>query len=306
MRFFIILSFMFISGFSFAGKVDILVMGDSWSSFMCYFNSFERVLLKEGYRERNKHSRRSVFRKKKLNHKVGIKGCHYTTKLGAETKNFLAGKRKKRVLKLLKKYESIKVVFFSIGGNDLIDHWKADMSPNEEYELYESSFIRLKEVVAYIKAARPDVKIIISGYDYPNFSVFNRWINFKGTYEKIGKPETKRINQTVVDYSRHISRINEIEGVEYIQHYGLMQYHLGNLERGLEEGRTLEPEEISPPYDPGQIGGDIELESDIRSFSRFPLVYQDNYHLSRFGFKKMVEHVMDNYLRSWIDEALSQ
>jgi lysophospholipase L1-like esterase len=293
---------------AFAGTPKLLIVGDSWASFMCVYSSFKRNLRKQGFATRIRGDRRSAIperRRSRWKYHMQVDGCHKTTKLGTTTKDFLKDKWKNRVIDRVSD-EDVKIVFISLGGNDVIDEWNANMPVDQEYELFEAVRNRMEQIIGYIKEVRPDVKIIISNYDYPNFERFSGIFNFSELYDQIGRPEPYRMNETLVRFASHLSQVNVYEDVEFIHHFGLMHYYYGNRDKGLARRSTAAPEDISPPSDPTLFGGDLEIESSHRAMTRVPVIYGDNYHLSGKGFYYLVKHTFDHYLSSWISETLDQ
>ena len=172
MKKYVLLAMMLFVQSAFAGKPKMLIVGDSWATFMCLYGSFKTNLRKFGYVTRIRGDRNSVDparRRTRYDYHVGVEGCGKTEKAGATAEDFLKDKFKNKVVSRLENDQDIKMVFISLGGNDLIDGWHADMNIEEEYELFDTVLERLYQVVAYIKEASPNVKIVVSNYDYPNF-----------------------------------------------------------------------------------------------------------------------------------------
>ncbi|MCP2839696.1 hypothetical protein, partial [Salmonella enterica] len=66
-------------------------------------------------------------------------------------------------------YPGIEVVHLSIGGNDVLGDWDVTFTQAEFDTLEAHIFVRMEQVIDFIKSTKPGIKIVWSGYVYPNF-----------------------------------------------------------------------------------------------------------------------------------------
>ena len=59
------------------------------------------------------------------------------------------------------------LVHLSIGGNDFLGSWSANMPPQQEAGLFDAILADVETIVDHVLALRPDAKILWSSYDYP-------------------------------------------------------------------------------------------------------------------------------------------
>ena len=126
-------------------------MGDSWAFFMGVDQTINTVLEKWG------HS-----------------GYTYFTNLtiaenGAETDDFLNPDKQAEIQARIDEFPSIEVVHLSIGGNDVLGDWHISFTQQQTDSLRDAVQERLLEVIEFIKTTRPGIRILWSGYCYPNF-----------------------------------------------------------------------------------------------------------------------------------------
>ena len=264
----------------------VVLAGDSWASLLCYHKSFDKAFKEAGIHDASPNS-----------------SCVATTMTGVRADDWLGNKFHKATrLALLD--PSVKVLFFSIGGNDVLNYWNKNMTAAEENVVLDKVAGDIEAIVKDYQAARPDIKIIISGYDFPRFTDDNPIKEYREGYESMGKPTAYELNTAVLRFSERVSKIADQKSVFYIHHYGLMHYYRGNSEHSLAPGQTLSPEMISSPNDVDRYGGDVNLLADTTSMMQVTIngnvLVNDAFHLSRFGYDKMAEHTVFHYLKDWL------
>ena len=261
-------------------KQALLVTGDSWAVFMCYEGSFEASFIK---------------------HNVNANViCGGASKFGAKASVWSTYPASQKTNGYLKKYPGIKVVYLSIGGNDFFDAWNKDLSATDEETRFKKIVADTKAVINQILTLRPDVKVLLSGYDYGNFKHYSKILKFyTEMYTAMGNPTTAQVQEAVVRLSNMMSTLADNDHVFYIQHYGLSQYYYGNPDYNLKPRHTKSPDEISPPSDPNATGGIVQEEAPVISLLNI-LGLQDAYHPSPFEFYNMAEHNFSHYLKFWL------
>lgn len=264
----------------------VVVAGDSWASFVCLYKSLDTALNKVGVLDAATNST-----------------CGVTTKIGIHADEWLGTNYHKATLLALQD-KSVKVLYLSLGGNDILANWNKDMTVSREAELFDKVTQDIANIIKVYKAVRPDIKIILSGYDFPRFTDNHPIKDYRETYEGMGKPSPYELNSAIIRFSEKVSKIVDLKSVFYIQHYGLLHYYLGNSDKGLAPMKTLAPELISAPDAIDQYGGDINIQADATAMFTVKLADQtlvtDCFHLSRSGFDRLAEHTVYHYLKDWL------
>ncbi|MEZ0393145.1 MAG: SGNH/GDSL hydrolase family protein [Pseudobdellovibrionaceae bacterium] len=280
----LILTLGFLTSCKESAKV-VLLVGDSWASFVCAHKSLNQALHKAGILDAEANQE-----------------CATTTKLGGEAQNWLDEKFH-QAARLRLKDKSVKAVYLSLGGNDFLSHWNRKMTLEEEQILFSQITDDTEAVLKVYRKQRPDLKILISAYDYPRFTENHPVENYRKTYENMGKPSPFELNSAILRFSERMSELADGKNVFYIQHYGLMHFYDGYEETNLAPQTTLSPDLISPPENINQSGGDPHLPSDPQSLLHLgggEHAVVDAFHLSQAGYDRLAEHAVLHYLKSWL------
>ncbi|MBC7370617.1 MAG: hypothetical protein H7326_03575, partial [Bdellovibrionaceae bacterium] len=260
---------------------NVVIAGDSWAFFTCNNQSLDLAFKNAGLE------------------KIAATNsdCAATTMPDIRAENWLVSKT--HILTLLAlQNPDVKVLYLSLGGNDLINHWNKGMSYAEEQRLFKTVQDHLTTIIAIYKKTRPDLKILISGYDYPRFNERTLVPPYQRAYELMGKPTPEQINQSLIQFSDSMTKYVNREDVFYIHHLGLMQYYFGNPSQGLAAFQTLPPDQISSKEHPAQYGGDPRLQTDEAALLSVNKVV-DSFHLSKSGYNKLADHAVQIYLKDW-------
>ncbi len=215
----------------------VLLSGDSWSFFVCIHGSMNKALKNAGVKEASDNAT-----------------CEVTTRVGIRAENWLGSTAHKATLTVLDE-ESTRVLYLSLGGNDVLNHWRKSMSPEEAQAVFERVSNQVFEIATLYKKRRPDIKILVSGYDYPRFTENHPVEEYRKAYLQMESPSPFEANTAIVRFSEVMAAKAAAAGVSYIQHYGLTHYYFGNSEQGLEPYLTLNPDQISTPDAPNRAGG---------------------------------------------------
>lgn len=286
LRLLIVMGSIFLLGACKQNVQTVVVAGDSWASLMCGFKSFDRS-----------------FRKAGMPTAMANSTCLATTQTGMRAENWLDSTPDKAT-RIALMDASVKVLYLSLGGNDVLNKWHKDLSREQEQELFDEVVSRIGAIVTTYRMARPDIKILVSGYDYPRFIDNHPISAYRKAYEEMRKPTPEQLNLAILRFSEAVSRIADQKQVFYIHHYGLMHYHYGNSEAGLEPFKTMPPSLISSPDQINRAGGAINLMSDVKAMAKVgdvnPVV--DAFHLGKGGYDRLVEHSILHYLKDWLKE----
>ncbi len=283
-------------------KISMLVVGDSWAHFMCTY-----------------HSLSNLFYRKKINrwtsrahpdNKIELRGCgkNGTIKMGAETTDMLSEKFLSRIVNKLKVEPQLKIVYLSIGGNDLLGKWNVKMSEEEEQKIFDKIFDNTKKIVQTMFETKPDIRVVISGYDFPNFTSdtgYAKISSYRNMYNRMGRPTPEELNSMLVRFSLRMQEISNCKKVAYVHHLGVMAYHYGYLDYLVFAHKTMPPSEISSCANPENVGGIVQYETDREAMAKvrfFLSLFYDPFHLSRSGYYFIAEHTYDVILKDWLTE----
>lgn len=272
-------------------KDKILIVGDSWASFPCVYNSMGKMI-------------RDVDA-----NIVEDNRCLRTTKLGVAGFEWIGSKQDLRAVKFLKETPRLKYIYLSMGGNDMMAVWNKDFTAAQELEVYRTTAETVKKIMDRYLAVRPDIKIILTGYDYPNFTPNHKIGLYREIFERMRSPSPDRLNPALAGLCKYLSRLANGKNIFYVQHLGISHYYDGNPEKGLARFKTLPPEQISPMSDPTIIGGDIKLPSSKKSMINWLFLIRDAFHLNTRMYRKVMHHTYYNLLSHVIaadDKTLSK
>lgn len=261
-----------------SAKDKILIVGDSWGSFPCLYNSIGKMI-------------RDVDAKI-----VEDNRCLRTTKLGVEASEWIGSKQDERVMKFLKNTPRIKYIYLTLGGNDLMGNWNKDFTPEQELKLFQDTFATVQKIMNKYLKIRPDIKIILSGYDFPHFKPNHKIGLYKTIYERMGSPSDLRINRALVGFTQFMAPIANQKNIFYVHHLGLAQYYDGISEYKYPARQTLPPSQISSWNDSLAIGGDINFPSSEDSMINWLFLVHDAFHLNTRMYRNVMHHTYDNVL----------
>tara|TARA_B100000749_G_scaffold280899_1_gene281035 strand:+ start:117561 stop:118697 length:1137 start_codon:yes stop_codon:yes gene_type:complete len=229
-----------------------------------------------------------------------VVGCSSTAIMGAETTDWFEDKKQKKIKKLLNNYKNtLKVIYLSTGGNDLMRRWNKNMTIAEEVELMEKVYQDIRRLVMQFKELVPGVKVYISGYDFPNFEDGDLILGYKDLFKAMGTPRPEHLNYGLMRFSEYMTKIQEIPGVVYQHHMGLSHYHFGM--RGLfGKKETLHPMLISHPLNPIRSGGDPLLPTNKKAMFHIFDWYFDPFHLRPKAYRYIIRHAYKSYIHHWL------
>lgn len=260
----------------------VVVAGDSWAMFVCIYKSMDKALDNAGVK----------------NAKSNKETCAVTTHNGVKAQQWLETELHTTTSIALAD-PNVKVLYLSLGGNDLMNFWNKSMTPAEAQAVLDGIAVDVQKVIAAYKEKRPDIKILLSGYDFPRFTADHPIDGYREAYEDMGSPTPLELNNILVQFSDTLAKVADNKNVFYIHHLGLMHYYYGNSAQGLAPKTTLSPEKISSRAEPTRIGGDVRLQTDAEAMLQAgPVV--DAFHLSKSGFQKLVDHCVDTYIKDWL------
>lgn len=262
----------------------VLLVGDSWAFFMNVDGTINKILDRWG------HSHYTYYTNTIL------------AENGAETDDFLKPDKQAEIKAQLDAHPSIDVVHLSIGGNDYLGDWNVNYTQEQTDSLGFASFMRLAEIITYIKSLKPGIKIVWSGYAYTNFkeviedfAPFQSNHPFYDTWEGMGFPDFTQINHLLKYFSDGFSAYAAADPqVEFVPAMGLMQYTFGQS-----TPLTVAPYASYPAYTQPLPYGDSTLPSPKNSMRNYG-VTKDCFHLSPKGYEDLIDYQFQKFYHKFL------
>lgn len=264
--------------------IRVLTIGDSWSVFMNANSTFNNTFRKWGHSDKRYFTNLTI------------------SENGAETDDFLGETKQNEIAAQLAANPSIDVVHVSIGGNDVLGDWHVSWSDEQLAELEAEVTVRLTAIFDFIKSVRPDIRIVWSGYTYPNFGdvigslpqAAQPTHPFYGTWESMGFPDFLQINTVLNDLSATVQAYAENDPqVDFVYCAGVLQHVYGQTsELPVEPGGTYEPFAAPLP------GGYPEYPSPRPGMSNYGF-FMDAFHLSAGGYSAFIDYQFQKFYHKY-------
>jgi len=215
-----------------------------------------------------------------------------TTESGSTAAEWAAPERLAVIAQALVANPSIDTVQVTIGGNDFLNAWSTSMTPLQEQALQADILEDLDAVIALVLDHRPDIEVVLSLYDYPNFRdtlasvvglVFCTPLN-----NSLGQPSPLQLNMAMMRFEAALGELAAHPRVHHVSHAGYMQYTYGSPADGILPGQLLPP-------------GDPSLPSPVQSMRNHGLLGRDCFHLTPDGYDVLVQNLYDGYFRVRFD-----
>ena len=246
----------------------VLLVGDSWADFFWQNASLRDVFAAHGFPE------------------ILEKG-DVTAISGSTAAQWAQADHLQLITDELAANPTIEVVQVSIGGNDFLagqpgGGWFTGMTPQAVETLFTTIAANTQTVIDHILALRPDLEILISLYDYPNFvESLNGPLFFfcNGRWNDMGQPTPLQLNQIQTEFLDRIQiMVTPQPRVFLVRHLGLMQFHFGF------PGLEILPGDLPPP-------GDLNLPSPQEAM----FLNADCFHLNPAGYAILAENLWNGY-----------
>lgn len=267
------------------GTPELIVAGDSWANFLCNDRGYQKM-----------------FDERKIKSLKENSDCKKTSKNGLEAGEWIQSEQHQKLLQKIQPGSNIKFVHLSIGGNDLIARWKVEMTSQQESDLFERNYGYIIAIIESLIQKNGDIKVILSGYDFPRFTPDHPISEFRRALENMGNPTPQELNSGLIRYHQYLARRLMSHG-EYqkrifaIHHLGMQHYYDGIEDAGIGPGRTLHPDEISSLAQPETTGGELQFMSNKKSMKKWILGIYDAFHLGEKGNKRLADHIYQNIIR---------
>ena len=253
----------------------VLIIGDSWAQLQIDNASHQQIFSDNGF----------------VN--IGIDpASDMTTDNGTEASDWARADQLQIIGNAISANEDIDTVQLTLGGNDFLNNWNINMSTNEQEALKLQIVNDLNTVVDYVLIQDPDIELVLSFYDYPNFVdtvsgvtgiICNNLLN------DMGRPTVTELNSASVAFEQAFVQIADNNPrVFYVSHTGLMQAFFGFPDEGIAPG------DIMPP-------GDITRPSPLEAMRDFGFGIRDCFHLSPVAYEFLVQNLFDGYFYTRFD-----
>lgn len=265
----------------------VLLVGDSWAFFMDVDKTFNNALKKYGH-SNYKYLTNTVIAEN-----------------GAETNDFLLADKQHMIDSLIKANPSIEVVHLSIGGNDVLGDWKVSSSSGFVDTLFHNISTRMNAIVTFIKTTKPGIKIVWSGYVYPNFgeviqtSGWGSGHPFYSNWQKMEFPTFIQLNTMLNRFSDSMEVYSAGDPqVEFYKCTGLLQNTFGQTTPlGIAPSGTYAPYSLPMPE------GDPNYPSPKTSMRDYGIT-RDCFHLSPQGYNDFIEFQVQKFYQKYLMDDL--
>ena len=268
----------------------VLLIGDSWAAFMNTDQTINNAFKNWG------HS----------NYKFVSNSI--VSENGAQTDDFQKVSKQNEIVNLINANPSIEVIHLSIGGNDVLGDWKVSFTPGQTDTLLEQVSERLDSVIRFLKSTKPGIKVLWSGYTYPNFAevvampgfLSGSQHPFYGTWDNMEQPTFTELNTMLNRFSDSVTTYAALDPqVDFVKATGLMQYTFGqNAPLGIAPGGTYPAFSVPLPE------GDPTYPSPKQSMRDYFGVTLDCFHLSPKGYLDLIEYHTQKYYHKLLMDDL--
>ena len=265
----------------------VLLMGDSWAAMMGTDNSINNAFTKWG------HSNYKFYTNSVLSEN------------GTETVDFIQPSRLNEIQTQLLARPTIDFVHISLGGNDVLGQWNKNWSLAKTDSLLDSVSARLVFIMDFIKSVRPGIRILWSGYAYPNFgeiigdqAPFQSSHPFYATWNGMGQPNFTQINGVLNYYSTEMAAIADNDPqIDFVNATGLIQYAFGQA-----TPLTVPPNATYPAFTAPLPLGYPDYPSPKNAMRNY-VIFKDCFHLSPASFEQFVGyHTRKFYQKALMDD----
>ncbi|MGV9004810.1 T9SS type A sorting domain-containing protein [Flavobacterium sp.] len=290
----------------------VLIAGDSWAQYMSDDGTYNKIFDKFGHADKD-----LVGPSLGANPGPGYTGTEYAIS-GSEAKHWADRVNYPWITNVINEITanpSIETVILSIGGNDILaaksgGGWYKNMDldvPGSEAALFATIKANTFVIINDILAAHPNVEIILSSYDYPNFNTGilcfayacpkRNDLSRNATTDLITDAELNQMMITVE--TERITWLAQEPKLKFANAIGLSHYYYGD---GTSAAGTLPLPQQIPPYTANFYGGN-KLKPAIRSNFRNAA---DPIHLNAAAYEyKIIHQTVNNFMPKFRGEVTS-
>ncbi len=213
-----------------------------------------------------------------------------TTESGTTAADWVQPGRLQTIADELAARPDVGIVQITLGGNDFLDAWSTALDPGQVAALTDGVRNDLRTLTNFILELRPDVEILLSFYDYPNFvDTLGGLVGLlfcAPLWNDLGQPSPLQLNTASIRLEQAIAGLaDQHSRIYHVSHFGQMQSLFGFPDSGIPPGQ------IAPPGDPGLPSPTAALRLDGA----------DCFHLSAEGYDGLVMNQFDGYFETRFD-----
>jgi len=184
---------------------------------------------------------------------------------------------------------AIEIVQLSVGGNDFLDAWNAELDSAAQAALFAAIRADVETIVEFILDVRADVEVLLSFYDYPNFvdtlGGIDGALFCAPLWNSMERPTPLEVNTAAVALEQSILSLKDHPRVFHVSHFGQMQSLFGFSDMGIAPG------DLRPPGDPALPSPTAALRFNGA----------DCFHLSAEGYDQLVINQFEGYFETRFD-----
>jgi hypothetical protein len=244
----------------------ILMVGDSWSTALQVLRSFEMTMKTIPAFEH-----------------IGTRGNN-TTYVGVLADEFDVASWMTAVQEELEKYPTLDIVVLSLGGNDFVNesNWNPSM-PDAQVDAFNDVVNQhISNVIDVITAVRPNIRIVLSGYDY--------------VHHEIDGASAEQTNLVWIDVERSkLALAKTKERTYYLDNLGITHHYYGIPDASpvVAAGVLDLPGGYANDYTPF-AGGDYHYYTPEKA------LLDGDIHLSIAGYDFLAARCISEYFNSWL------
>lgn len=263
----------------------ILIIGDSWAASIA---AIHHDPAPPGFGSLN-----AVLRDNKLDGYESVGGP--TAWGGRKASDWVKPQNLELITQQLKDNPTVDIVHLIIGGNDFLSQASKgtnimSLPAEERTVIWDKVKADIQTIVDHCLAQRPDIRVLISDYDYLDGAAAQRILP---TFD-FGRATPAELNTAFMELGRKKLEIaRATPRCFYVSHWGRLQHYYGSPNAGL-------PAPGGPPDYVPYAGGDPV----------FPMPPQahvgDGIHPTDEAHRVMLQYCVNLYYRQWLTEAGAQ
>lgn len=280
----------------------VLLAGDSWAQYMSDDGTHNKIFDKFGHADKD-----LIGPSLGANPGAGYTGTEYAIS-GSEAREWADRANYPwitNVINAITANPTIETVILSIGGNDILaaksgGGWYKNMDldvPGSEAALFATIRANTFVIINDILAIHPNVEILLSSYDYPNFNTSLCFLYACPKREDLSRNPTTdlitdaELNQMMITVERErISWLALEPRLKFANAIGLSHYYYGD---GASAAGTLPLPEQTPPFSTNFYGGNPNRPANR---SNFRSIF-DPIHLNAAAYEyKIIHQTMNNFM----------
>jgi hypothetical protein len=254
----------------------MLVLGDSWAFFSWTNDSYNENMDRFGLTDYKAYSTASLS----VN--------------GTQADNYFTPERVQELTDALNDNPTIEYIHFSLGGNDILGTYNVANSASQNQQDYNTLMTEIKAGIDIIHNINPNLKVLLAGYDYPNFeeTIMDFPVPsqhpFYSQWDDMGQPNFSQLNAILIEVTAIFADSAAAwNNVAFVNNLGLMQNTYGqNTPLSIAPGGTYAAGSLTVP------GGMPDYPSPTQALNFGGI---DSFHLSNGGYENFIKRHFKEY-----------